>query len=121
VLKKSSKNASGKTITATGTRKKKNKVVLLVHGFQCSSVHWLGQNSLTLKCSSYKKIKHFITKLISLVCCGRFLNEKDKTLPFMLLQQGYDLWFINLRGSPHSKKHSKFPTTSPKFWDFRYE
>ena len=40
-----------------------------------------------------------------------FFQLKHKSLPFFLLQEGYDLWFGNTRGSIFSSKHEEYSTS----------
>ncbi|KAI4166623.1 MAG: hypothetical protein LQ343_007896 [Gyalolechia ehrenbergii] len=46
------------------------------------------------------------------------LTEKERCLPFMLVEKGYDVWLGNNRGNKYSKKSTKSSPTSNAFWDF---
>ncbi|KAF1988686.1 alpha/beta-hydrolase [Aulographum hederae CBS 113979] len=46
------------------------------------------------------------------------LTEKERSLPFMLVEKGYDVWLGNNRGNKYSKKSLREPPTSTRFWDF---
>ncbi|KAF2834972.1 alpha/beta-hydrolase [Patellaria atrata CBS 101060] len=46
------------------------------------------------------------------------LTDKERCLPFELVERGYDVWFGNNRGNKYSKKNVKHAPTSNKFWNF---
>jgi lysosomal acid lipase/cholesteryl ester hydrolase len=46
------------------------------------------------------------------------LTEEERCLPFALVNQGFDVWLGNNRGNKYSKKSTRFPPTSPDFWNF---
>ncbi|KAL8922253.1 MAG: hypothetical protein Q9172_003644 [Xanthocarpia lactea] len=46
------------------------------------------------------------------------LTEKERCLPFMLVEKGYDVWLGNNRGNKYSKKSIRSSPTSNAFWDF---
>ncbi|KAI9729879.1 MAG: cholesterol esterase [Cirrosporium novae-zelandiae] len=46
------------------------------------------------------------------------LTEKDRCLPFALVDAGYDVWLGNNRGNKYSKKSTLHSPTSTAFWDF---
>ncbi|RPB05058.1 alpha/beta-hydrolase [Choiromyces venosus 120613-1] len=46
------------------------------------------------------------------------LLEKERCLPFVLVEKGFDVWLGNNRGNKYSKKSIHHPSLSPKFWDF---
>ncbi|PSK42415.1 hypothetical protein B9Z65_4329 [Elsinoe australis] len=46
------------------------------------------------------------------------LTEEERCLPFVLVEQGYDVWLGNNRGNKYSKKSTKFSPTSVDFWNF---
>lgn len=45
-------------------------------------------------------------------------STKLKTLPYLLVDLGYEVWLGNNRGNKYSRKHLKLPASEPKFWDF---
>ncbi|KAL9056238.1 MAG: hypothetical protein Q9162_003029 [Coniocarpon cinnabarinum] len=45
-------------------------------------------------------------------------TEKDKALPFVLVDAGYDVWLGNNRGNKYSKKSTKFSPDTHEFWNF---
>ncbi|WLF79268.1 hypothetical protein PVL30_003020 [Lodderomyces elongisporus] len=45
-------------------------------------------------------------------------SSKEKFLPFLLVDLGYEVWLGNNRGNKYSKKHLKLSSASPEFWDF---
>ncbi|KAL1296663.1 hypothetical protein AAFC00_000144 [Neodothiora populina] len=46
------------------------------------------------------------------------LTEKERCLPFVLVEQGYDVWLGNNRGNKYSKKSVHHSPTSPDFWNY---
>ena len=46
------------------------------------------------------------------------LADKERCLPFVLVEQGYDVWLGNNRGNKYSKKSIHSSPASRKFWDF---
>lgn len=46
------------------------------------------------------------------------ITEKERCLPFLLVDQGYDVWLGNNRGNKYSKKCLKYAPTQNEFWDF---
>ena len=45
-------------------------------------------------------------------------GTKDRILPFLLVDMGYDVWLGNNRGNKYSMKHTKLSIDDSKFWDF---
>jgi lysosomal acid lipase/cholesteryl ester hydrolase len=66
----------------------KKKVVYLHHGLMMNSEVW--------------------------VC----LTERERCLPFELVERGYDVWLGNNRGNKYSKKNIHMAPTDAKFWNF---
>ncbi|KAI9681900.1 MAG: cholesterol esterase [Bathelium mastoideum] len=46
------------------------------------------------------------------------ITEKERCLPFMLVEMGYDVWFGNNRGNKYSKKSARNAPTDTRFWNF---
>ncbi|KAM0333494.1 hypothetical protein ACHAQA_002157 [Verticillium albo-atrum] len=46
------------------------------------------------------------------------LTDAERCLPFVLVEQGYDVWLGNNRGNKYSKKSVKHSPTSLEFWNF---
>lgn len=46
------------------------------------------------------------------------LSEKERCLPFQLVEKGYDVWLGNNRGNKYSKKSVHHSPNSTAFWDF---
>lgn len=46
------------------------------------------------------------------------LTDAERSLAFMLVEQGYDVWLGNNRGNKYSKKSIHHGPNSSKFWDF---
>jgi len=46
------------------------------------------------------------------------LTEKERCLPFVLVEQGYDVWLGNNRGNKYSKKSVRHSPTTSDFWNY---
>ena len=46
------------------------------------------------------------------------MTEKERCLPFALVERGYDVWLGNNRGNKYSKKSMKHRPNTNAFWDF---
>ena len=46
------------------------------------------------------------------------LSEKERCLPFALVEKGYDVWLGNNRGNKYSKKSVHYSPSSNAFWNF---
>ncbi|KAJ7287310.1 Alpha/Beta hydrolase protein [Mycena rebaudengoi] len=46
------------------------------------------------------------------------LTSAERALPFVLVEQGFDVWLGNNRGNKYSKKSIHHGPNSSKFWDF---
>jgi lysosomal acid lipase/cholesteryl ester hydrolase len=46
------------------------------------------------------------------------LTERERCLPFLLVEKGYDVWLGNNRGNKYSKKSTTCAPSDVKFWDF---
>lgn len=42
----------------------------------------------------------------------------EKNLPFLLFEEGYDVWIGNNRGNKYSTTHKHYSTNSSEYWDF---
>lgn len=47
-------------------------------------------------------------------------NNNATSLAFMLSDDGYDVWMLNVRGTLLSKEHKKMNVDDPKYWDFSW-
>ncbi|KAI1662446.1 alpha/beta-hydrolase [Daldinia decipiens] len=46
------------------------------------------------------------------------LTDAQRSLPFVLVERGFDVWLGNNRGNKYSKKSINYPPTTPEFWNF---
>ncbi|KAF7298016.1 Triacylglycerol lipase [Mycena chlorophos] len=46
------------------------------------------------------------------------LTDAERSLPFVLVEQGFDVWLGNNRGNKYSKKSIHHGPNSSKFWDY---
>ncbi|KAI9651855.1 MAG: cholesterol esterase [Trizodia sp. TS-e1964] len=83
-----SRRAEDATKVNNGTDEGKKRVVYLHHGLLMNSEVW--------------------------VC----MTEKERCLPFQLVDKGFDVWLGNNRGNKYSKKCAHHSPTSVAFWDF---
>ena len=44
---------------------------------------------------------------------GVQLGENDKPLPLSLMDEGYDGWLSNMRGTQYSRKHETLDSSDP--------
>ncbi|XP_032677313.1 lipase 3-like [Odontomachus brunneus] len=48
------------------------------------------------------------------------ITGRNRSIAFLLSDNGYDVWLGNARGSTNSKNHTKLSIQSAKFWDFSW-
>lgn len=50
------------------------------------------------------------------------INQHNRSLPFNLADEGYDVWLGNQRGTPFSMRHVSFDAEKDKahYWNFTY-
>lgn len=46
--------------------------------------------------------------------------SKEKSLPIILCEKGFDIWLLNSRGNKYCKKHTKFDNKSYEFWQYSF-
>jgi pimeloyl-ACP methyl ester carboxylesterase len=51
--------------------------------------------------------------------CNRFLQNFTQDLAYSLVDDGYDVWLGNQRGTPYSRRHETLKTTDLKYWDYK--
>ncbi len=51
---------------------------------------------------------------------GWICNTEEKCIPFILANNGFDVWLSNSRGNKHSKHHKIFSPLSREFWAFSF-
>lgn len=49
------------------------------------------------------------------------INGDDKTLTYMLANQGFDVWLGNTRGSRFSREHLTLTADQEEFWDWSFQ
>lgn len=57
------------------------------------------------------------------VCDHNFwvANDADVAPPFVLADQGYDVWLGNNRGTRYGEWHTTLDNTTAEYWDFNQE
>ncbi|KAF6160235.1 hypothetical protein GIB67_019004 [Kingdonia uniflora] len=50
-----------------------------------------------------------------------FMNVRSQTLPFVLADNGYDVWIANSRGTRYSSHHDYLHPSDWKFWDWSWD
>lgn len=45
---------------------------------------------------------------------------KDRAIPYLLADEGYDIWLGNARGNKFSRKHQYLSPSGREFWDFSW-
>jgi lysosomal acid lipase/cholesteryl ester hydrolase len=46
------------------------------------------------------------------------LTNEERSLPLVLVEQGFDVWLGNNRGNKYSKKSINCSPNSTQFWDY---
>ncbi|KAL6063427.1 Lipase [Balamuthia mandrillaris] len=49
------------------------------------------------------------------------INMANNSLPYLMANEGYDVWLANSRGNIYSLKHKTLSTDSVEFWDFNFD
>jgi len=49
------------------------------------------------------------------------LNFPKQSLPYILYDQGYDVWMGNVRGNVYSRAHVKLDPNQKEFWEFSWD
>lgn len=47
-------------------------------------------------------------------------NKIPFLVAYLLYDQGYDVWMLNVRGNTYSRHHIKYTTNHAAFWDFSF-
>jgi len=50
-----------------------------------------------------------------------FFQGPNKSVGFNLIDQGYDVWVMNVRGNYESRLHETLTIADSAFWDFTFE
>ncbi|XP_065225612.1 lipase 3-like isoform X2 [Planococcus citri] len=48
-------------------------------------------------------------------------NGPNRGLAYLLADQGYDVWMINVRGNTFSRNHTQYTANDPEFWNFSFD
>ena len=49
------------------------------------------------------------------------VNDADVAPPYVLVEQGYDVWLGNNRGNRYARGHTTLSVDSAEYWDFNQE
>ncbi|XP_054805522.1 triacylglycerol lipase 2-like [Prosopis cineraria] len=49
------------------------------------------------------------------------LNPPEQSLPFILADNGFDVWIANTRGTRYSRQHIYLDPSSPDFWNWSWD
>lgn len=49
---------------------------------------------------------------------GWVCNDESRCLPYIMANEGFDVWIGNSRGNKYCKRHTKFDVKSFEFWQF---
>lgn len=49
------------------------------------------------------------------------LNTPDQSLPFILVDKGFDVWINNIRGTRFSRRHVTLDPSKPEYWDWTWD
>uniref|UniRef100_A0A7N0V6M8 Lipase n=1 Tax=Kalanchoe fedtschenkoi TaxID=63787 RepID=A0A7N0V6M8_KALFE len=50
-----------------------------------------------------------------------FLNSAEEDLPFILAENGFDVWIANTRGTRFCRKHRYLDSSSDEFWNWTWD
>ncbi|KAL5714578.1 sterol esterase [Ranunculus cassubicifolius] len=50
-----------------------------------------------------------------------FLNSPDQDLPFILVDNGFDVWIANFRGTTFSRKHTTLDSSKSEYWNWSWD
>ncbi|KAL6437932.1 hypothetical protein ACFW04_004322 [Cataglyphis niger] len=53
-------------------------------------------------------------------CSADWLTTGNRSIAYLLSDNGYDVWLGNSRGTTNSKNHTRFSVESAQFWDFSW-
>lgn len=67
-----------------------------------------------------KKFPVFLMHGIFANAADFFIAGPKVALPFLLADNGYDVWMGNARGSKHSPNHKVYSSNSNEFWNFSW-
>lgn len=82
-------------------------------------IHKLEKPGLTAEDGdSNKKIAYFHHGLMTNSELFILGSKKERSLPFLLVDLGYDVWLGNNRGNKYSRKHLKYSVSDHQFWNF---
>lgn len=78
-------------------------------------------NNITNKASGGKPVAFFMHGIYS--TSGVFvINHRNRSLPYILADMGYDVWLGNQRGTPFSLRHVNLDPKKDRerYWNFTY-
>ncbi|KAK9682316.1 hypothetical protein RND81_10G064900 [Saponaria officinalis] len=101
---------------------------VIPHGYKCLEIEVKTEDGYLINMQRISGQSQEVTKQPVLIQHGVlvdgstwFLNVPDQNLPFILADNGFDVWIANTRGTRFSRKHVKLDPTHPAYWNWSWD
>ncbi|XP_029177595.1 lipase 3-like isoform X2 [Nylanderia fulva] len=86
------------------------------------AVHRIPSNQALCNNSTNTKNRRVVLIMHGLLGCSMdwVITGQNRSLAYLLSDNGYDVWLGNSRGTTNSKNHTRLSLESPEFWDFSW-
>lgn len=105
--------------------------VVAVHGYKCQEIDVTTDDGFILSVQRIPKGRNgrggagkppvIIQHGVLVDGATWLLNSADKNLPFILADNGFDVWIANTRGTRFSRRHTSMDPRSSKFWNWSWD
>ncbi|CAN0924651.1 Triacylglycerol lipase 2 [Linum grandiflorum] len=106
----------------------------MVHKYRCEEVHVTTKDGFNLSLQRISKGRntrgenHKSRRPPVLLQHGLFvdgitwlMNSPEHNLPMILVEQGFDVWISNLRGTKYSRSHKSLRPNQREFWNWSWD